>query len=71
MKPWYKSKKLWVGMATVLSTVGAYLNGEANLATLIAAIGSVVALAIGLSDLGKGDGPDRLPPPPPLPDVEG
>ncbi len=53
MTPWYKSKKVWTAVITLLGIVGARLANAPELQTQFLLLGCTLIGGISLQDLGK------------------
>jgi len=53
MAPWYKRKKVWIGIATVVGLVASRVFGMPELQEEIVTIGGILIAAFGLEDMGK------------------
>jgi len=53
MKPWYSSKKIWIGVATGVAAAVASVTGRQELGDHLLYLGMALIGAFGLQDVGK------------------
>ena len=53
MKPWFKSRKVWVAIVSALSTIAAHIYGKPDIAEKLLVIGTILIGSFGLEDHGK------------------
>ena len=53
LNPWYKRKKVWIAVVTVVANIVADLSGHPELKGSLTTIGGVLIGSFGLEDFGK------------------